>query len=202
MLIFKKNIKPLYFVHIPRTGGRYLRDLFWNNNFLLNFYEYNQHFIDKEIPHLHYPFYNKFTNYGQIPQFTIIRNPIDRFISMFYSSIVKDKLCINVDKIFKNKSNFERFIFEQITQINYCTNWFLPQVNFINSSCKIWKFEDGFGVNFFKWLKKNFKIKIKNNVFDYQKLNYDFCKKNKLPNNSIDLIKNFYKLDFITFKYK
>lgn len=202
MLIFKKNIKPLYFVHIPRTGGRYIRDLFWNNNFLLNFYGYNEHFMGKEIPHLHYPFYNKFTNYGQIPQFTIIRNPIDRFISMFYSSILKDNLNINVNEIFKNKNNFEKFIFQQITQINYHTNWFLPQVNFINSSCKIWKFESGFGINFYKWLEKNFNIKIKNNSFKYDKLNYDFYKKNKLPKKSMNLIRNFYKQDFATFKYR
>jgi hypothetical protein len=202
MLILKKKIKPLYFIHIPRTGGRYIRDLFWNNNFLLNFYRYEETFMGKEIPHLHYPFYNKFTHFGKIPQFTIVRNPITRFISMFYSSILKDNLSINVDEIFKNKNNFEKFIFQQITQINYHTNWFLPQVNFINSSCKIWKLENGFGTNFFKWLKKNFKIEIKNNVFEYKKLDYDFYKKNKLPNKSIDLIKNFYKQDFQVFKYK
>jgi hypothetical protein len=84
MLISKKNIKPLYFVHIPRTGGRYIRDLFENNNFLLNFYDFREYFMNKEIPHLHYPLYSKFTNYGEIPQFTIVRNPLNRFISMFF----------------------------------------------------------------------------------------------------------------------
>jgi hypothetical protein len=202
MLIFKTKTKPLYFIHIPRTGGRYIRDLFLNNNFLINFYRYDEHFMGKEIPHLHYPFYNKFTNFGKIPQFTIVRNPVTRFISTFFASIKKDYLNINVNEIFENKNNFEKFMFQQFSEINYNTNWFLPQVNFINSSCKIWKFEDGFGVDFFKWLKKNFKIEIKDNGFEYKKLHYDFYKKNKLPNKSIDLIKNFYKQDFKLFKYK
>ena len=35
MLIHHKDIDPVYFIHIPRTGGRYLRELFIKNKYML-----------------------------------------------------------------------------------------------------------------------------------------------------------------------
>jgi hypothetical protein len=206
MLIFKNNIDPLYFIHIPRTGGRYIRDLFWKNNFLINFYRHDEHFMGKEIPHLHYPFYNKFTNFGKIPQFTIVRNPITRFISTFFASIKKDDLNIDVNEIFQSKNNFEKFIFQQLSKINYHTNWFLPQVNFINSSCKIWKFENGLDNKFYKWMESNFKVKFKIKNINKSKYSivteYDFYKKIKLNKKTKEFIKEFYKHDYKLLNYK
>lgn len=202
MLIFKKNIKPLYFVHIPRTGGRHIREMFIKNNFQVSLSSFNHFYFYKEVPHLHYPYYNKFTNYGKIPQFTIVRNPINRFISMFFSSVVKDNLNIEFKKILIDKNLLFNFINEQILNINFSTNWFRPQIHFLNSNCKYWKYENGFGINFCKWLKKNyfFDIKPKKNL--YEKLNYDFYKKIKLTKKTKKLIKEYYEFDYKLLNYK
>lgn len=202
MLIFKKKLKPVYFIHIPRTGGRYLRELLKSNGYILNFYFFNK-YLDKEIPHLYYPYYNTFNNYGSIPQFLIVRNPIDRFMSMFSSSLIKDNLNIDIDKILNNKALLYKYIQQQITTTNYHTNWFLPQYFFINSKCKIWKYENGLGLNFFKWLKKELKINInEKNIIDNYKEKYDDYKKVKINKKTELFIKEYYQLDFKFFNYK
>lgn len=203
MLILKKKLKPIYFIHIPRTGGRFLRELLSVNNYILNFSNFAHKFLNKEVPHLHYPYYHYFNNYNNISQFLIVRNPIDRFMSMFNASIIKDDLNVNIDKILNNKKLFYKYIHEQITTINYHTNWFLPQYFFINSKCKIWKYENGLGLDFFKWLKKEFKINIneKNIVNDY-KQKYDDYKKIKINKKTKLFIKEYYQLDFKLFNYK
>ena len=205
MLIFKKNIKPLYFVHIPRTGGRYLRELFIKNKFTVNFHNHNEYCYGKEIPHLNFPYYLKFSNYGSIPQFTVVRHPITRFISLLSSSIKKDNTNINIEEILNNKNLFFNFINKQILETNFNTNWFLPQVYFINSNCKIWKYENGFEKPFFKWLKKEFNINLKNKKIPLNsriKLHYDFSKKIKLNKQTIKYIKEFYKHDYKLLDYK
>jgi hypothetical protein len=208
MLILKKKFKPVFFIHIPRTGGRFLRELLRGNDYILNFTDFSQNYLNKEIPHLHYPFYNKFNNFGNTPQFLIVRNPMDRFMSMFNASIIKDNLNIDTDKILNDKKLLYEYIQEQITSFNYQTNWFLPQYFYINSKCKIWKYENGLGLNFFKWLKKEFKINIiKKNIFNNytnltDKAEYDEYKKIKINKKTKLFLKEYYQLDFKLFNYK
>ena len=201
MLIFKENIAPIYFVHIPRTGGRYVRELFLKNNYSINFFKYDEKFIDKEIPHLHYPYYNKFTDNGKIPQFTIIRNPVDRFISMLLTVSKKDNLEFNIEEILNDEKLLFNFINEQIMYFNYSTNWFLPQFNFINPNCKIWKYEDGLGKEFYIWLRDTFNIDIIDENVTYEKSYFDEYKKIELKKETIDYIKKYYEYDFKLFNY-
>ncbi len=202
MLIFKNNINPLYFIHIPRTAGRYLRELFVKNNYIVNHVNFNEYYCNIEIPHLQYPYYNKFTNYGKINQFTIVRNPVDRFISMFCSVVLKNNLLIDENKILNNKSLLFEFIENNINKINPHTNWFLPQHHFLNHKCKIWKIEKGIDNKFFKWMKVNFKVELNIKNVDYPKAKYDFYKKKKLSKKTIKYIKEFYKHDYKLLGYE
>lgn len=203
MLIFKEKINPLYFVHIPRTGGRYLRELFLKNNYIVNHWRFDEYHNNIVVPHLQYPYYSKFTNYGKIKQFTFVRNPVDRFVSMFCSGILKDNLLIDEDKILNNKSLLFEFIENNINNLNSHTNWFLPQHHFLNNNCKIWKIENGLKDKFYKWMKKNFKINLKtiDNDINYE-TNYDLYKKIKLSKKTIEYIKEFYKNDYKLLDYK
>ncbi len=203
MLIFKEKINPLYFVHIPRTGGRYLRELFLNNGYILNHTDFNLYYNNITVPHLHYPYYNKFSNNGKIKQFTFVRNPVDRFISMFCAVVIKDNLLIDEDKILNNKNLLFDFIENNINVTNSHTNWFLPQHHFLNNNCKIWKIENGLEKNFFKWLETNFKIKFKTkDIKNDYRTEYDFYKKIKLNKKTIEYIKEFYKHDHKLLGYK
>jgi len=202
MLIFKNNIKPLYFIHIPRTAGRYLRELFVKNKYIVNHCNFAEFFYGKEIPHLQYPFYSKFTHYGKINQFTIVRNPIDRFISMFCANLIRCNITLN-KKMLNNKFLLFKYLEDNINNINFSTNWFLPQHHFINHNCKIWKLEDGLDNKFYKWMKSNFKIEFKiKNISEYPKDKYDFYKKIKLNKKTKEFIKEFYKYDYKLLNYK
>ena len=203
MLIFKEKINPLYFVHIPRTGGRYLRELFLKNNYIVNHWRFDEYHNNIVVPHLQYPYYSKFTNHGKIKQFTLVRNPGDRFVSMFCSGIVKDNLLIDEDKILNNKSLLFEFIENNINNLNSHTNWFLPQHHFLNNNCKIWKIENGLGKKFYKWMETSFKIKFKSKtIVNNYKTDYDFNKKIKLNKKTIGYIKEFYKHDYKLLSYK
>jgi hypothetical protein len=203
MLIYHKDIDPLYFIHIPRTGGRYLRELFIKNQYIVNHWNFNEYFFNKVVPHLQYPYYSKFTNYGKIKQFTLVRNPVDRFVSMFCAGIIKDKLVLNKNKILNNKNLLFEFIENNINNINSHTNWFLPQHHFLNNNCKIWKIENGLGNKFYKWMETSFKIKFKNkDIRNNYKTDYDFNKKIKLGKKTIEYIKEFYKHDYKLLDYK
>jgi hypothetical protein len=203
MLIFKKNTKPLYFVHIPRTGGRYLKELFINNKYIISHDFFSDYFYGKEVPHLQYPFYGKFTNYGKINQFTIVRDPIDRFVSMFCANLIIHNITLN-KKILTNKSLLFKFLEDNINKINFKSNWFLPQHHFINCNCKIWKLEEGLDNKFYEWMKFNFKIilKIKNINKNMYLQKYDFYKKIKLNKKTKEFIKEFYKYDYKLLDYK
>jgi hypothetical protein len=202
MLILKKNINPLFFIHIPRTGGRYIRELFIKNKYAVSFVDFSEHCLNKEIPHLQYPYYNKFTHNGKIPQFTIVRNPIERFISMLSCSIVKDNLNIDLNKILNNKNLLFDFINTQISSLNYNTNWFLPQHHFLNYNSKVWKYENGIKDKFYKWMDYNFKLKFNDIDIKYIKVEYDNSNKIKLKKNTIEFIKEYYQLDFKLLDYK
>jgi hypothetical protein len=204
MLILKKNNNPIFFIHIPRTGGRYLRELFIKNKFIVNFWKHNEYFYNKEIPHLNFPYYLKFSNNGIIPQFTIVRNPITRFISLLSSSIKKDNIKINIEEVLNDETLLFNFLNKQILETNFKTNWFLPQYFFINPKCKIWKYENGFNLNFFTWLKKEFKIKIENKkiIETNFKTDYDNYKKIKISKKTNFYLKKYYQLDYKIFNYK
>ena len=79
--------KRFLFVHIPRTAGRFLEE-----NFVENGFESEQILwksVDGiEIAHFHNELYLKhFDDLGSIPHFTIVRNPVDRFISVSYTHL-------------------------------------------------------------------------------------------------------------------
>lgn len=72
----------LFYIHIPRTGGRFFKDMLRDNvevpKFelqVVNFYKGIQPF------HLHYPLYNEYFGVEDMDHFTIVRNPFDRFKS-------------------------------------------------------------------------------------------------------------------------
>ena len=49
MLILKKKLKPVYFIHIPRTGGRFIREILRTNNYTLNFGDFSHKYLNKEF---------------------------------------------------------------------------------------------------------------------------------------------------------
>lgn len=184
----------VYFVHIPRTGGRYIENLFKKNNYKYEYAKfYTTHLSPSgkqvEIPHIEYPYYTVLFKNKNIKTFTVVRNPIDRFKSTLkYNNIDKEK-------ILSNENNFKNFINSQI--IGYHSNWTLPQINFISCDTCIWKYEDGLGDNFLQWLNKNFNFTFENKFINYKlDKRYDTSTEIQLTKEQMQYIKNYYYKDF------
>ena len=186
----------VHFIHIPRTGGRFLRDSLLLNNYPITHIDFKKYFKEKEVPHLTYPEYEQYTYYKYTEKFCIVRDPLDRFISM-----ISDTWMLNekkIDKMFKDQNYFNEII-DQICLQNE-SNWFVPQINFINYKTKIWKFEDKLDEKFINWLADNFNIKI---TIKANKLQWVNSNTNKitLNNKQIGYIKDYYYKDYKILNY-
>ena len=144
---FPNPRKRFLFVHIPRTAGRFLEE-----NFLDNGFEPEQKIwmsIDGiEIAHFDRSLYERYFDIKDIPHFTIVRNPIDRFFgcSIFLKRMYGD----DIQELMEDEMMFYQML--QNFPLAQAVNWFRPQVDFLTSETNIWKFEDGFGDDFAEWL--------------------------------------------------
>ena len=189
------------FLHIPHTGGRFLSYNF-DKNFICTHANFQHRFKNCEVPHL-----NAFESDCFFPSsrifktFTVVRNPLDKFISC-----LKDFSKVNQNLIkymFENKTNFFN-ILNHLREDKTNNNWFEPQINFIEHDTKIWKFEDGFDKKFNKWMLNNLNIKMEE-LQDDELKNAKFpgypSRKINLNNREKQYIKNYYFLDYKILKY-
>ena len=82
---------------------------------------------------------------------------------------------------------------------------FTPQLNFLDYKTKLWKYEDGFGKNFFEWLKNYFNIhinKTKNLKKVFNDMDYDNQKLITLTTQQKNLIHNYYYQDYKILNYE
>ena len=130
-----------------------------------------------------------------IPHITIVRNPIDRFISctIFLSEIYGD-----LEDMMDDPMMFYSIL--QNAPLSEAVNWFRPQVDFISDKTHIWKFEDGFGDDFGKWVGDIIGVDIKmRSDMPVQKLPTDETRKVKRSAKLLDNIRNLYRKDIETF---
>ena len=154
----KRTGKRVFFAHIPRTAGRYVEaNLLWKNEC-----DWDEINLDTgngvmtmmhgaEIAHWHREIYEEHLDVKDIPNFSIIRNPFDKFIS---GSVYLKRLYGNdCQELFEDENLF----FSMLANIptldpNFSANWFKSQVDFMTDRTHIWKYEDGMGENFVSWL--------------------------------------------------
>ena len=180
--------KKVFFAHIPRTAGRYVdANLLWRNNFTWDEIDLDTGngvmtvLHGEEIAHWHKDLYEEHLNVKDIPNFSIVRNPVDRFIS---GSIYLKRLYGN-----DSQEQFEdpHLFFSMIANIplvdpSFSANWFRSQVDFMNDKTKIWKYEDGMGENFVNWLGDLIGVDLKfDEDIDYPKSKDEGNKLDKTP---------------------
>ena len=194
-MLLKKNKNKVFFVHIPRTGGRYVINLFMRNGF--EFLSCDKFGFVKGVDqrHLHHDLLKNFNSYINNKKLTIIRDPLSRFVS-----------AASVDmNINKNKHKFKlntvdnviEYIKFQQERYSYCTNWFKPQHEFISDDCFIWRYEDDFKKDFTNFIYKNFKVNlIVAEKISPWKVYYDYCPKIKVTKPIEKAIKMVYEKDY------
>ena len=197
--------KKVFFAHIPRTAGRYVdANLLWRNNFTWDEIDLDTGngvmtvLHGEEIAHWHKDLYEEHLNVKDIPNFSNVRNPVDRFIS---GSIYLKRLYGN-----DSQEQFEdpHLFFSMIANIplvdpSFSANWFRSQVDFMNDKTKIWKYEDGMGENFVNWLGDLIGVDLKfDEDIDYPKSKDEGNKLDKTP-QIIDNVKQLYRKDIEQF---
>ena len=188
--------KRFLFVHIPRTAGRFLEENIEENGFEPEQVIWKS--VDGiEVAHFHNELYLKhFDDLGSIPHFTVVRNPIDRFIScsIFLSELYGD----NIEELLEDPMMFSSML--QNFPSTESVNWFRPQIDFISDKTHIWKFEDMFEDEFGDWLSGIVGLYIKmRKDMPVEKLPTDESKKVKRSAKLIDNIKSLYRKDIEQF---
>ena len=193
--------KRFLFVHIPRTAGRFFEQNLLNAN---NFVWDDKVDIDRqyksidgvELAHFHREYYEKYLDVEGIPHITVVRNPIDRFIScsIFLSELYGD----NIEELLEDPMMFSSML--QNFPSTESVNWFRPQIDFISDKTHIWKFEDMFEDEFGDWLSGIVGVDIKmRKDMPVEKLPTDESKKVKRSAKLIDNIKSLYRKDIEQF---
>ena len=196
----------LFHVHIPRTAGRFIRDMFKENpRYRLNYTQYDRLILGVSVAHMHYPFYNMFPFVKDSPKFAVCRDPFTKFDYLIQFHIHQGDMTRDEVLRIDNRSAFFKFMtIVENKMPEYSNNWWRPQYQFISPDTKIWKFEDGFNGEFTDWIRQNFGFdlqyddKLINKTVDvYDNLEYNVT----YPNNIKDLVREYWYKDYETFGY-
>ena len=194
VVTYPNPTKRFLFVHIPRTAGRFLEENFKENGFEPEQILWKS--VDGiEIAHFHNELYLKhFDDLGSIPHFTIVRNPIDRFMScsIFLTRMYGEDIQEMMEDPMMFSSMLENF---PLTQ---AVNWFRPQMDFITDDTNIWKFEDGFGSDFDEWLSEILGVEYKTKDVPYNELSTNETKKLEKTAKLVNNITGLYRKDIET----
>ena len=160
--------KRFHFIHIPRTGGRFIEVNLKNNGWEAEPIEaygishYQHSFIeDCEIAHFHRELYEKYCDIEGIPQIAVVRNPIDKFFSasIYMTQVYGPQIMTQVEDEEKFFYMLENFPFPETL------NWWRSQVEFLSEDTHIWKYEDGLGPKFSKWVSEIVGVPFKTDAF-------------------------------------
>ena len=179
------------FVHIPRTAGRFFQSNLEKNNFQLE-HNANGSIDGIEVLHFHRDLYEKYLNVSDIPHISIIRNPIDRFFgaSIFLKRMYGD----DIQELVEDEAYF--FSMLDNFPLTESVNWYRPQVDFISNKTHLWKYENGFGRDFSKWVSDILNVPFQVYDVPYKKLSSDESNKLRKTDKLIDNIRKLYRKDF------
>jgi len=191
----------LLFIHIPKTGGRFIYHLFKNSGHLCYNDSFKKEYDNVEVAHLNsLQTNNYYPSSTMFKKFTVVRDPINKFVSTLRNTLHANDILIN--NMFESESNFFNIVNNlRRTKTN---NWFEPQVNFIEYNTKVWKFEKGLDKDFFEWINNNFYLTL--NSPDSETINNYLHEPTYKHNVNLNekqknYIKNYYYQDYKILNY-
>jgi hypothetical protein len=134
-----KTQQRVFFIHIPRTGGRFIEYNLKKNGFEFDDHDEWDCIRNVECAHWTKDLYHDYLNIDGIPSFSVIRNPLDRFVSL------KSK------EIYPKEWIFDRG----------ALGWYRPMVDYLEPHNNLWRFEDGFGDEFAEWMSNLLNMRFK-----------------------------------------
>ena len=193
--------KRFLFVHIPRTGGRFIEVNLEKNGWEVEPIDqygiphYQHSFIeDCEIAHFHRDLYEKYCDIDHIEQIAVVRNPVDKFFSastylmQIYKPDIQEKLEEDFANVIDNFPHSETL------------NWWRPQLDFITDTTHVWMFEDGLGTDFGYWMSEKLQVPFDSDKYaEYPMNKFEGSFKLKRTPKLIENIKEYYKEDMERF---
>ena len=181
--------KRFLFIHIPRTAGRFLEENFKYNGLQVECEIWNS--IDGiEVAHFHRELYEKYLDVKGIPHITIVRNPIDRFFSAsIFLKRIYGECQEEMEDVMMFYSMLDNFPLSQ------GINWFRSQLDFISEETNVWKFEDGFGIDFNNWMSQILGVEFQVKDVPYKELTTNESNKLERSAKLIDNITSLYRKD-------
>ena len=201
--LHKPTGKRFLFIHIPRTGGRFIEVNLEKNGWEVEPIDqygiphYQHSFIeDCEIAHFHRDLYEKYCDIEGIEQIAVVRNPVDKFFSAstylitVYGKEIQEKL-EDYDEMVSIIENFP---------MSETLSWWRPQVDFITDTTHIWKFEDGLGTDFGDWVSDKLGVPFEIDKYaNYAMNRYEGSFKLDRTPKLIDNITKFWREDIEQF---
>lgn len=211
------------FLHIPRTGGRYVTNLLTNsgydyvNNFPGSGYR-TIHWKGKELLHLNLHEEKRLAEVcgRSLPEnrFTVVRNPVDKFLSFsaMFESFIKlagigwkemedpgalKQVMEHFGFIAGNDGQSQEMFFGFRDMGN---NSCIDQRYYIDDTVKVWKFENGLGKNFVEWLNDEMKLDVKQSQVSYVKKSFDDHKRD-FSDKLIENLSNYFQNEMQYFGY-
>ena len=181
--------KRFLFIHIPRTAGRFLEENFKYNGFQDEYEIWNS--IDGiEVAHFHRELYEKYLDVKGIPHITIVRNPIDRFFSAsIFLKRIYGECQEEMEDVMMFYSMLDNFPLSQ------GINWFRSQLDFISEETNVWKFEDGFGIDFNNWMSQILGVEFQVKDVPYKELTTNESNKLERSAKLLHNVGNLYRKD-------
>jgi hypothetical protein len=204
MALFTKNDKKIFHIHIPRTGGRYIKEVLLQNDYQIDHDDYEQSIYGISVMHLHYPLYEMLEDVPSSNHLTIVRNPFTRFASVahcmikeWYSNIEDD-----IYSALETKEGLAQFIEYHAITKRYNANWMRHQHEFISPKTFIYKYEDKLGKSFIDWFNETFSSDLEHKEYSYYGDPNELLENKVKENKKIEsLVKEYYKKDFDFFGY-
>jgi hypothetical protein len=204
MALFTKNNIKAFHVHIPRTGGRYIKEVLLQNNYQISHDDYEQSIYGISIMHLHYPLYEMLEDVPSSKQFAIVRDPFTRFASAAHC-MIKEWYYDMEDQIhssLETKEGLQQFIEYHAITKRYNANWMRPQHEFICDKTLIYKYENKLGKNFIDWFNDNFNDRLDHKEYSYFADPKELLENKVKENKKIEsLIKDYYAKDYDVLNY-
>ncbi len=157
MPILTKDDIRVFYIHIPKTGGTYIEDLFRANGFEVKFWE--PHLFGGGLKcspqHYHMDLIEKLFNLEHFDYvFATTRDPLGRFLSEF--NMRNEQLQGNIEI-----NSWTELVFEKYESNPFILdNHIRPQNEFLADDIPVYAQEDGFDSRFAKTLSKNIGTKL------------------------------------------
>jgi hypothetical protein len=204
MALFTKNNKKIFHIHIPRSGGRYIKEVLLQNDYQIDHDDCDQSIYGISVMHLHYPLYEMLEDVAASNHFAIVRNPFTRFASAAHC-MIKEWYSEMEDDIYsalETKEGLSQFIEYHAITKRYNANWMRSQHEFISPKTFIYKYEDQLGKNFIDWFNNTFDTDLKHKEYSYYGDPKELLENEIKSNKKIEsLVRDYYKKDFEFFGY-